>query len=55
MTNVTVLQTRQAEIKGKFVNVETIKGKGKQEIAYRINGRIMDAGEFWTKKPVFCN
>lgn len=51
----TILQTRQAEIKGKFVNVEVLKGKGKQEIAYRVNGKILDAGQFWSKKPVFVN
>jgi hypothetical protein len=55
MANGTLLETRQAEIKGKFVIVQVLKGKDENEIRYKVNGKEFDAAAFWTKKPIFHN
>jgi hypothetical protein len=51
--NTTILSTKPAIINGKSVTVETIKGAGRQEITYSVDGQPMGFNEFWEQEPVF--
>ena len=51
----TTIKTQQATINGKNVTVETIKGAGRQDISYKVNGKAHSYNEFWKLKPVFVS
>jgi hypothetical protein len=54
VANITVLQTLKARIAGKEAIVEQIKlATGRQDIAYRVNGRLFESNQFWALKPLF--
>ena len=53
----TVLSTKKARIAGKKVTVETLKktASKEQDIAYRVDGLLLEANDFWNLSPKFLN
>jgi hypothetical protein len=45
----TILQTIKVTINGTLVVADQVKGQGRQEIYYKLDGNLLTSDEFWKK------